>query len=209
MEYKKILDKFFKHFNEDPYTDEITVAKDEYFEKIGRVFEDDSFFEMRMAAFFEWFAFERPIKKIGLPPVKIYCQSNESSMNDEEKSDYESLMKTIWSIYLVKKKKEDFCELLDLYDKKKYRITMDKEFYLPDSSTVVEARLIKFRDNYYLSDPIFTHPKEVSRKIKKAAKKYRKANRPDFQELILKLAQMSIKSQRYKHLALKEIYKFK
>ena len=45
-------------------------AREEYFERAGKVFDDDAeLFEGRMASFLEWYVLERPLAGIGLPPV--------------------------------------------------------------------------------------------------------------------------------------------
>jgi len=206
--YRDFLEKIFKRFGEEPFIKEIEKAKAEYFGKIGSVFEDDNFFEMRMASFFDWFVFERPMEKVGFTPIKAYYRSNAYKLNEDEKVDLENLLKTIWSVFIVKKKLKEGFRVLDLYDKKKYEVAIDKNYAYIESKNLIEARLIPFRGKYVFSDPIFTHPKEVVSPVKKEAKKLKGSERNEFKEFILQLAHMSIKLHRYKHLPIKEIYKF-
>ena len=45
-------------------------AREEYFDRAGKVFDDDAeLFEGRMASFLEWYVLERPLAGIGLTPV--------------------------------------------------------------------------------------------------------------------------------------------
>ncbi len=207
-EYKDILDKFFKTFEDPLYEGEITKGREEYFKIVGKIYEDDNFFESRMSAFFEWFAFNRHFGKKGLTPVRIYYHDKLDGLSEEEIKDFENILNSVWSIFTVKNKTDSGCELEDLFCGTSYKVLAQKSFYLPESGNIVEARLLPFKGKYYLSGPVFSHPNEVGGIIRARAKSYKDSSRSDFQKFVLQLAGMSIKMQRYKHLPAKQIYKF-
>lgn len=206
--YKKILDKISKFIDQDAFSGEISAARKEYFDRIGPVYEDDAFFESRMAAFFEWFLFERPVEKTGLAPIRMFTEANQDKLSDEEKEQLNNLKENMISLFLVKKKNAKGYLLQDLYDKSKYLIPKSDESYYVSPGNIIEARIIPDGNGYAFSDAVFSHPDEVSKIIKKQSKRYRKKPRNEFRHFIFDLATMSIKTRRYKHLALKDIYKF-
>jgi len=207
--YKEFSEKVFKYFDSELFRSEIPEAKKDYFEKIGQVFDDDNIFEMRMAAFFDWFVYDRPAGKIGLSPIRLYYYINENLLTPEEKITGTNLLKTNLSLFLINKKTKDILSIIDLYDSTFYEVPSRREFDFIAVSSIVEGRLIPTRDGYVFSDPIYAYPTDVSAKIKKEALKYKNTTRGKFREFIFKLAGMSIRSYRYKHLPVSEIYKFK
>jgi hypothetical protein len=144
-EYRKLLDRFFKTFEDNSLSDEITEARKTYFEKIGKVFEDDSFFEIRMGAFFEWFAFNRPMKNSGLPPVREFYNKNLGKVSEEERQDFEDLMSNYWSIFVVIDRSKKDCFLEDIFSGERYRVLIPENFYMPDPGNMIETRIIMHR----------------------------------------------------------------
>ena len=64
-----LLDELASRFAGSGYQAEITAAREEYFTRSGKVFEDDAeVHEARTVAFLEWYVIERPLAS-GLPPV--------------------------------------------------------------------------------------------------------------------------------------------
>ena len=66
----RLLDRLAERYSEGEHKLEAMRAREEYFERAGKVFDDDAeLFEGRMASFLEWYVLERPFAGIGLPPV--------------------------------------------------------------------------------------------------------------------------------------------
>ena len=52
-------------------------AREEYFERAGKVFDDDAeLFEGRMASFLEWYVLERPLRATALTPVRARSKTS-------------------------------------------------------------------------------------------------------------------------------------
>jgi hypothetical protein len=65
----RLLDQLAERYGDGPNKIEAMRAREEYFERAGKVFDDDAeLFDGRMAAFLEWYVIERPFKG-GPPPV--------------------------------------------------------------------------------------------------------------------------------------------
>jgi hypothetical protein len=65
-----LLDRLAERYGEGQYKLEAMRAREEYFDRAGKVFDDDAeLFEGRMASFLEWYVLERPLAGGAVPPV--------------------------------------------------------------------------------------------------------------------------------------------
>ena len=68
----RLLDRLAERYSEREHKLEAMRAREEYFDRAGKVFDDDAeLFEGRMASFLEWYVLERPLAGIGLTPVGV------------------------------------------------------------------------------------------------------------------------------------------
>jgi hypothetical protein len=64
------LDRLAERYGEGENKLEAMRAREEYFDRAGKVFDDDAeLFEGRMASFLEWYVLERPLAGAGVAPV--------------------------------------------------------------------------------------------------------------------------------------------
>src|SRR5205814_10081922 len=62
----RLLDRLAERYSEREHRLEAMRAREEYFDRAGKVFDDDAeLFEGRMAAFLEWYVLERPAAGLG------------------------------------------------------------------------------------------------------------------------------------------------
>ncbi len=65
-----LLERLASQYADGPYRAEVAAAREEYFTRAGKVFEDDAeLFDARLAAFLEWYVIERPLPE-GTVPVR-------------------------------------------------------------------------------------------------------------------------------------------
>src|SRR5947207_9470210 len=61
-----LIDRLAERYSENEHRLEAMRAREEYFDRAGKVFDDDAeLFEGRMAAFLEWYVLERPAAGLG------------------------------------------------------------------------------------------------------------------------------------------------
>jgi hypothetical protein len=71
-----LLDRLAAHFAEGAGRAEIAAAREDYFTRSGKVFEDDGdLFESRLASFLEWYVVERPLA--GGPPPALQALADD------------------------------------------------------------------------------------------------------------------------------------
>jgi len=66
----QLIDRLVEQYSEGEHKLEAMRAREEYFERAGKVYDDDAeLFDGRMAAFLEWYVLDRPFK--GGPPPAV------------------------------------------------------------------------------------------------------------------------------------------
>ena len=72
-----LLDQLAQRYGEGEHKLEAMRAREEYFDRAGKVFDDDAeLFEGRMASFLEWYLIERPLAAHKVPPVVLAIEES-------------------------------------------------------------------------------------------------------------------------------------
>ena len=83
----RLLDRLAERYSEREHKLEAMRAREEYFDRAGKVFDDDAeLFEGRMASFLEWYVLERPLAGIGLTPVACAIEEGAALPADERRA---------------------------------------------------------------------------------------------------------------------------
>jgi len=210
MMYQKYLEPIVETFSSGEYYREVYLAKQEYFDKAGVVYEDDVEFEQRMCIFMDWYLFDRDLPGVDLPPVKYYFRKQKDHFLNEELNIYRDFCSTIHSIFKMKRYTWNKKGLVvqDLFSNKNFTVNeseMTRGFTRGD---VFEARIIPFRGGWEFSRGFCFHPTEVGAFILKEIKKVRFHDKTRQTKLILELASMKLKHLRFQHIDIKHIYSF-
>jgi hypothetical protein len=83
----RLLDRLAERYSEREHKLEAMRAREEYFDRAGKVFDDDAeLFEGRMASFLEWYVLDRPMAGIGLTPVALAIEEGGALPADERRA---------------------------------------------------------------------------------------------------------------------------
>jgi len=208
--YFKYLEPIIEEFTTGEYYKEIHDAKQQFFEKAGVVYEDDSEYEQRMSIFMDWYLFDRDLPEVDLPPIKYYFRKNKDHFSDEELNIYKDFCNTIHSIFRLTRFtwKKGGLILIDLFSNKTYKV-MDSEIKSGFTrGDLFEARLIPFKGSLEFSKGFCFHASEMENFILKEIKKVRFQDQKPKTKLIFQLASMKLKNLRYPHIDIKHIYSF-
>ncbi len=206
--YQTYLEPVIEMFTTGEYYQQVFLAKQEYFEKAGIVYEDDDEFENRMCTFMDWFLFDRDLPGIDLPPIKYWFRLKKDSFSAEDQNIYKDFCNTIHSVFYLQKVKDKAVYVKDLFSKKNHEVTdsdINVGFVRGD---LFEARLIPFKGSCEFSRGFCFHPAEMEKFILGEIKKVRYQDRGRQTKLILQLASMKLKHNRYQHINIKHIYTF-
>ncbi|MBI2712365.1 MAG: hypothetical protein HYX41_05845 [Bdellovibrio sp.] len=208
--YQKYLEPIIEDFTTGEYYREVYTAKQEYFDKAGIVYEDDSEFEQRMCIFMDWYIFDRDLPGVDLPPIKYFFRKNKDRFSSEELNIYRDFCSTVHSIFRLKRftwNKKGFV-VLDLFTNKTHVVTdseINKGFARGD---IFEARIIPFKGEFEFSKGFCFHPADMESFILNEVKKVRFQEKGRQTKLILQLSAMKLKHLRFPHIDIRHIYKF-
>ncbi len=207
--YQKYLEPIIEEFTTGDYYREVYLAKLEYFDKAGIVYEDDREFEQRMCIFMDWYLFDRDLPGVDLTPVKYFFLKNKDSLTSENLNIYRDFCSTIHSIFKLKRFTWNRKSLvvLDLFSNQTHVVNdseLTKGFAPRD---IFEGRIIHFKGNVEFSRGFCFHPSDMESFILKEVKKVRFQDKSRQSKLILQLASMKLKHIRFAHIDIKQIYK--
>lgn len=208
--YQRYLDPVIEEYSTGDYYREVYNAKLEYFDKAGVVYEDDPEFEQRMCNFVNWYLFDRDLPGVDLSPIKCFFRRNRDRFTSEELNIYKDLCSTIHSIFRLKRFTftRSGLVVVDLFSSKTYKV-VDPEINRGFSrGDLFEARIIPFQGAFEFSRGFCFHPIEMESFILGEIKKVRFQEKGRQTKLILQLASMKLKHQRFNHIDVRHIYTF-
>jgi len=208
--YEPYLTPVIRIYSTGKYRKEIVIAKEEYYERAGKIFEDDPDFESRMNTFMDWYLFDRDLPGVDLPPVKHFYDSKKGEYEkSEDEQVYLGLCNTIHSLFKMKRKTWNRKSVVvqDLFTKKVYTVAAPDIAKGFNRGDIFEARIIPFFDEYVFSNGFCFHPAEMARFILKEIKKVRFQDKFKKTKLILKLSQLKLRHQRFDHIDVRHNYR--
>ncbi len=208
--YQTQLDLLTAWASSETFKDELLAAKAEYFAKTGEIFEDDRSFEPRMAAFLEFYLFDRAVTSQGKTPAQLYIASQGTNVGAAERAQLEGFSQTQHSLYEVRKLLSTGVRVRDLFTAKDQDVFERRSMVGMQKGDVLEARLIPSEGRMLFSQAFCYHPKEARSLILKEIKRQKKKPTPGFtpKELIFTLSKMALKVERYRNIAVENIYAF-
>lgn len=206
--YEKYLDPVIEEYTTGEYYREVFNAKQEYFEKAGIIYEDDPDFEQRMCIFMDWYIFDRDLPGVDLPPIKYYFRNKKETFSAEELSIYQDFCTTIHSIFRLKRYTwtKRGIVVTDLFQNKTHTVEATEITRGFAKGDLFEARIIPFQGKMQFSKGFCFHPTDMESFILGEIKRVRYQDRSRQTKLILQLAGMKLKHQRFSHIEVKHIY---
>lgn len=191
--------------------DEILRAKEQYRQATGEFHEEDRSFEPRMAAFLEYYLFDRPLEREGVPPVQAFLDANRAELPPEDLPHYEALTQSLHAIFEVRKLgTKHGLRIREVLSGQDYDIYERRELVGLNKGEVLDARIVRWdEESWVFTGAFLYHPVEARKAVLKEAKR-RKKQQPDTTPLQFawELARLALKMERYRNVAVDNIYKF-
>ena len=144
------------------HRDEAARAKDEYFDRAGKVFEDDGeLFEARMASFLEWCVLERRLAD-GRPPV-LHALAVER--DDARQLALSSLACSHRSLFDVAHVEGSALELEDVIGGGRFRVLERRSTVGFEIGDIVEARLVWAGQGVVFGKTFLFHPRDAREQV--------------------------------------------
>jgi hypothetical protein len=204
------MEPIVKEFTTGEFYPEVFRAKQEFFERAGTVYDDDAEFEQRMNLFMDWYLFDRDLPGVDLPPIRYFVRQHQAEFSPEDKQIFEDLSNSIHSLFLLKRMTWFGNNLViqDLFSRKKYIVIDPRLKQAFSKGDIFEGRVFPYAGKWNFAQGFCFHPIEMRSFIVNEIKKIRFQDRSRHLKLILQLAQMKLKHQRFSHIDVKHIYGF-
>jgi hypothetical protein len=210
-EMQKKLEPVIREFTTGDYYPEVFRAKEEFFDRAGVVHEDDAEFEQRMNLFMDWYLFDRDLPGVDLPPIRYFVRQKQANFTPEDRVVFEDLSNSIHSLFMV----SGFTwfgnknlVIQDLFSRKKHVVINPMKKIAFSKGDLFEGRIFPHGGKWHFTQGFCFHPVEMRSFILGEIKKIRFQEKSRHLKLILQLAQMKLKHQRFSHIDVKHIYVF-
>ncbi len=151
------FDRVVAAYAEGPFRAEVEGARRLFFERSGKVSDEEPRFEERITAFLEWYALERPLSREGIPPVVAYARAR---AGEEEHARARALATSHWSLFRVRELEPEAVRLEDLWGGARFE-AFDRRRTGIVVGDVLEARLVAHEGNVMFTRAFCWHPREA------------------------------------------------
>ena len=200
-----LLDQLASDFGGAPFRGEIAAAREEYFVRAGKVFEDDAeAYEARMVAFLEWYVIERPLPE-GRPPVLVALERTPADAADRRMA-LARIATSHRSLFDIAEVKGNRVELEDVLGGARFSVIERRSTIGFEVGAILEARVV-----WDGTDPLFAktflfHPRDAHAEILNLVDDSLMAG-ASRDEIMGKLSQLHLRWHRHGHLNAGRIYK--
>jgi hypothetical protein len=202
-----LLDELASEFAAFPFRAQIAAAREEYFARAGKVFEDDAeVYEARMVAFLEWYVLERPLPQ-GRPPVLVALDRTAADAADADRRLALTRIATSHrSLFDIAEVKGNRVELEDILGGARFSVVERRSTIGFEVGAILEARVV-----WDGSDPLFAktflfHPRDARIEILNLVDDSLMAG-VSRDDIMGKLSQLYLRWHRHGHLNAGRIYK--
>lgn len=189
-------------------SNELVIAKIDFFRITGKLNESDKDFSNRMNAFLLWFAFDWKCEDYLKTPFELYKESvTQTGFNADEMTLVLDMEHHIHSLFETVKLTDDLALIRDLFSRKKYEVVQPDVLFGSRKGIYYETRIFKIGQHYRFSNYFIQHPDEVKKDVKKRCKQVKKQG-DSIKPFLMQLHAYHTKWVRYRNIQLKSIYHF-
>jgi hypothetical protein len=206
-----LLDELASRFAGSGYQAEITAARDEYFTRSGKVFEDDAeVHEARTVSFLEWYVIERPLVS-GLPPViaaleDARARPSTAAGSIDRLQALASLAGSHRSLFDIAHVDSNAIELEDVLGGARFRVVERRSTIGFEVGALVEARVVWDGEQPVFAKTFLFHPRDARSEVLDFVDGALAAG-TDRDEIMFHLAQLYLRWHRHGHTNAARIYK--
>jgi hypothetical protein len=156
----QLIDRLVEHYNEGEHKLEAMRAREEYFERAGKVYDDDAeLFEGRMASFLEWYVLERPFK--GGPPPAVLALAGGPGAPPEERRGIALLAASHRSLFELAAVADHELDVEDVIGGARFSVSERRKTIGMSAGDVFEARVIWDGDSVIFGRTFLFHPPDA------------------------------------------------
>ncbi len=202
-----LMDELATEFAAPPYREQIKTAREEYFERNGKVFEDDhEVYEARLVAFLEWYVIERPLPE-GRPPVQVaLARTPATPENAERRMALARIATSHRSLFDIADVKGNRIELEDVIAGARFSVVERRDTIGFEVGAILEARVVWDGTDPLFGKTFMFHPRDARTEILNIVDDSLLAG-SNRDEIIARLAHLYLRWHRHGHMNAARIYK--
>lgn len=208
LSYQPYFDELVRWASSEARKPDLIAARADYRALVGELFEDDKQFDARMAAFLDFYLFDRQAPGGKVPSQELYEQML-GTEPPERANAFRALCRTLHGLFQVRKLGADRVWLKDLFLGDEYEVSERRSLVGLEKGDVLEARLVPWAGHWLFSPAFCCHPKAAVPSILAEVRRRRKQS-PDQldRSFIYDCARRALKADRYRQIAIEKIYGF-
>jgi hypothetical protein len=157
----RLLDRLAERYGEREHKLTAMRAREEYFDRAGKVFDDDAeLFESRMASFLEWYVLERPLGEGPNPPV-LQAIEQGAALPDDERRALAALATTHRSLFQLHAVQDRVLDLEDVIGGARFTVQERRSTVGISPGDLFEARLIWEAGTVIFGRTFLFHPPDA------------------------------------------------
>ena len=201
-----LLDRLAERYSEREHKLEAMRAREEYFDRAGKVFDDDAeLFEGRMASFLEWYVLERPLADRGLTPVACAIEEGAARLADERRA-LAALASSHHSVFELFEIAGEMLDIEDLIGGSRFSVRERRKPLGMAPGDLFEARVVWDGETVVFGKTFLFHPPDarevVLEWIARAV-----ATGVAHQEILFHLSRQHIRWHRHGHVGAAKVYR--
>jgi hypothetical protein len=202
-----LLDRLTERYSENEYRLEAMRARDEYFDRAGRVFDDDAeLFEGRMASFLEWYLLERPSAGAGGVVPILHAVQTGAAQPAEERRELAALATTHRSLFQLSSTADRILELEDLIGGAQFSVLERRNTAGVAPGDLFEARLIWDGERVVFGRTFLFHPPDAREVMLEWVDRVVKEGMPRA-EILFHLSRQYVRWHRLGHIGAAKVYR--
>jgi hypothetical protein len=203
-----LLDELAAVYAGSAYHGEVSSAREDYFTRSGKVFEDDAeVYEARTLSFLEWYVIERPLAQ-GLPPVvdALQKQATATPTGIRRAEALACLASSHRSLFDIAHVDDNVVELEDVLGGARFRVSERRSTIGFEVGSLLEARLVWDGEQPVFTKTFLFHPRDARTQTLDIVDGALAAG-TDRDEIMFHLAQLYLRWHRHGHTNAARIYK--
>ncbi len=183
---QEIFEKILLHCTEGRYEEEVKTAREEYFEQIKDLREDDPSFERLMSCFLNWYVYDRPLRGDARTPIQLFAQ--QINLSPDEQVLLASMAANIHSLFEITRIHENGLHVRDLFTNEIIRVDERRKLSGLEQKDILEARLLPVGDKLIFARGAFVlHPQGGRKLIHQIVNRCRHDGQPGADTIIKRL----------------------
>lgn len=186
------IDRILMVMAGESYREEVTRARDCFFEQLKDLREDDPSYESLTSCFLNWYVFDRPMESGLGTPLQVYTQ--ETELSPKEKATCAAMAANIHSLFEIIRLEAGGVTLKDLFTTELIRVSERRQTAGLRRGDILEARLVPVAGRMVFAPGAFVlHPRPARKLVCQAIQQARKRGFPPPAELIARLQALNFR----------------